>query len=191
MSQEFSELPGLTLPFQQGDQLLIVREGKTYRATLDPSIALSNQSGAGIEWGLFQIRLAAGQEGGTFHPPDQWLARPFNFKASSFGTINSFGQLVLESGDYCFRGWSTGMEGRSMRGRFRSMNSQILWPSATTYSLHYSWHIPIEGVFTISTQTTFVLEMQCDRNHAKPWGYGYGSDIDPEIYASIMFFRKA
>lgn len=191
MSQEFSELPGLTLPFTPDDQLLVVRAGQTYRANLDPSIALGNQPGQGLEWSIFQIRLAAGQEGGTFHPPDQWLARPFNFQASAFGVINSAGQLVLEPGDYCFRGWSTGMEGRSMRSRFRSLDSQINWPGATAYSLHYSWHIPIEGVFTIATQTTFVLEMRCDRNHAKPWGYGYGSNISPELYASILFFRQS
>ena len=192
MSQEFSELPGLTLPFQPGDQLLVVREGRTYRASPDPSIALgSHPEVSGLDWGLFQIRLAAGQAGGPFHPPDQWLARPFNFKASTFGTINAVGQLVLESGDYCFRGWSTGMEGRRMRCRFRSMDSQIIWPGATSYSLHYSWHIPIEGVFSITTQTTFVLEMRCDRNHSKSWGYGYGSGISPEVYASILFFRKS
>lgn len=78
-----------------------------------------------------------------------------------------------------------------MRGRFRSMDSLINWPSATTYSLHYSWHIPIEGVFTIAAQTTFVLEMCCDRDRSKPWGYGYGSQLSPELYSSLLFFRNS
>lgn len=191
MSQEFSELPGLTLPFAPGDQILAVRNGRTYRASLDPSIALAAQSSsAGLEWAIFQIRNTTHQGGGHFHPPNQWLARPFNFKSNAFGTINAFGQIVLEPGDYCFRGWSTGMENGRMRSRFRSMDSLINWPGATAYSLHYSWHIPIEGVFTLANQTTFVLEMRCDRDRSKPWGYGYESGITPEIYASILFFRK-
>ncbi|NEQ50327.1 MAG: hypothetical protein F6K11_09375 [Leptolyngbya sp. SIO3F4] len=192
MSQEFSQLPSLTLPFQQSDQLLVVRGGQTYRAILDPSIALGAAPNlTDLEWVVCQIRNTTGQGGGAFYPPDQWLPRPFNFKSTGFGSINAFGQLVLDSGDYCFRGWTTGMENGRMRGRFRSLDALINWPSATTYSLHYSWHIPIEGVFTISTSTTFVLEMRCDRNRSKPWGYGYESKLSPEVYASLLFFRKS
>lgn len=140
---------------------------------------------------IFQIRQTAGQEGGAFHPPNQWLTRPFNFKSDGFGRINALGQIVLDPGDYCFRGWTTGMENGRMRGRFRSLDALITWPSATAYSLHYSWHIPIEGVFTIATQTLFVLEMRCDRDRSKSWGYGYGSTLSPELYASLLFFRKS
>ena len=191
MTQEFSELPGLTLPFQHGDQLLVVRDGRTYRASLDPSIALGSQSSStGLEWALFQVRTTTGQGGGAFTPPNQWLVRPFNFKSNGFGSINALGQVVLEPGNYCFRGWSTGMENGRMRSRFRSTDTRINWPSATSYSLHYSWHIPIEGAFTITSHTTFVLEMRCDRDRSKPWGYGYQSGLSPEVYASILFFRK-
>ncbi|MBT9316372.1 hypothetical protein [Leptothoe spongobia] len=192
MSQEFSELPELVSPFKSDDQILVVRGGQTYRASLDPSFALGTQSGSrALEWVVFQIRNTYGQEGGAFHPPNQWLSRPFNFKSTGFGSITTGGQLVLPSGNYCFRGWTTGMENGRMRGRFRSMDSLINWPSATTYSLHYSWHIPIEGVFTITTQTTFVLEMRCDRDRSKSWGYGYESQISPELYASLLFFRNS
>ena len=192
MSQEFADLPTLRLPYQSGDQLLVVREGRTYRASPDPSLAQGSPlNSTGIDWVVFQIRTAAGQGGGAFHPPNQWLIRPFNFKSTGFGSINALGQIVLEPGDYCFRGWTTGIENGRMRGRFRSTDSLINWPSATTYSLHYSWHIPIEGVFTIATQTTFVLEMRCDRNRSKPWGYGYESNLSPELYASLLFFRKS
>ncbi|MBT9317298.1 hypothetical protein [Leptothoe spongobia] len=192
MSQEFSELPGLPLPYQQSDQLLVVRNGRTYRASLDPSIALGTQNGfTDLEWVIFQIRNTHGQGGGAFHPPNQWLPRPFTFKSTGFGSLNAIGQVVLPAGNYCFRGWTTGMENGRMRGRFRSMDSLINWPSATAYSLHYSWHIPIEGVFTIASQTTFVLEMRCDRDRSKPWGYGYESQLSPELYASLLFFRNA
>ena len=191
MTQEFSELPGLTLPFEQGDQILVVRDGRTYRASLDPSIALGGVSStAELSWAIFQARVTTNQGGGAFHPPDTWLPRPFNFKSNAFGAINAFGQIVLDPGDYCFKGWSTGMENGRMRSRLRSLDSRINWPGATTYSLHYSWHIPIEGVFTLANQTTFVLEMRCDRDRSKPWGYGYETGISPEIYASILFFRK-
>ncbi len=191
MSQEFSELPGLTLPFQPGDQLLVVRDERTYRASLDPSIALGSPTASTtLEWGIFQIRNTSGDGGGEFHPPNQWLTRPFNFKASSFGAINALGHLVLEAGSYCFKGWTTGMENGRMRSRFRSTDSLINWPSATSYSLHYSWHIPIEGVFTISSQTSFLLEMRCDRDRSKRWGFGYESNLAPELYASLLLFRK-
>lgn len=192
MSQEFSQLPGLTLPYTQADQLLVVRGGRTYRARPDPSLALGSQPGSiGLDWGIFQIRNTTDQGGGAFHPPDQWLVRPFNFKSSGFGSINPLGQVVLDAGNYCFRGWATGMENGRMRCRFRSIDSLINWPSATAYSLHYSWHIPMEGVFEIATQTPFVLEMRCDRDRSKPWGYGYESGLSPELYASILFFRKS
>ncbi|MGD1858163.1 MAG: hypothetical protein ACFB2W_28335 [Leptolyngbyaceae cyanobacterium] len=190
MSQEFTQLLGLELPYQPGDQLLVVRGNQTYRGSLHPSIALSGDNGsADLSWALFQIRHTD-QSGGSFHPPNQWLVRPFNFKTAGFGTINAFGQIALEPGSYCFRGWSTGMENGRMRSRFRSIDSLITWYGATAYSLHYSWHIPIEGVFAIAQPTTFVLEMWCDRDRNKPWGYGYESGISPELYGSLLFFRK-
>ena len=187
MSQEFSQLPGLPLPYQPEDQLLVVRAGKTYRASPHHSLA----HGSDVEWSLFQIRSTTSQGGGPFSPPNQWLLRPFNFKSSGFGRLSPLGQVVLDPGRYCFRGWSTGMENGRMRCRFRSLDSLISWPSATAYSLHYSWHIPIEGVFTIAVQTTFVLEMRCDRERSKPWGYGYESNLSPEVYASLLFFRNS
>ena len=192
MSQEFTHLPGLTLPYQPADQLLVVRGDQTYRGQLDPSIALPGDTeAADVSWVLFQIRNTAGQGGGSFSPSHQWLIRPFNFKTAGFGRINGFGQIILEPGNYCFRGWSTGMENGRMRNRFRSMDSLITWYGATAYSLHYSWHIPIEGVFAITETTTFLFEMRCDRDRSKPWGYGYESGVIPELYGSLLFFRKS
>ncbi|MEM1239756.1 MAG: hypothetical protein AAGI45_07950 [Cyanobacteria bacterium P01_H01_bin.26] len=192
MSQEFLSLPRLTLPYQAGDEMLVVRDGLTYRGGPHPSlVGHEPTTRSSLEWVVVQIRQTVGQGGGVFHPPNQWIQRPFTFKSTGFGQITALGEVALPPGRYGFQGWSTGMENGRMRARFRSLDARISWPGATTYSLHYSWHIPIQGVFTLSEVTPFVLEMRCDRDRAKPWGFGYGSNLAPELYASLLLFRNS
>lgn len=162
------------------------------RITLDSSNGVGEVLGSvgTSEVGVFQIRDDTTVGGGSFHPPNTWITRPLNFNSSPFGRLDALGRLELDPGHYCMEGWATGMEGGRMRCRFRSVDNSINWPGATTYSLHYSWHIPIHAIFTVTETQTFVLEMRCDRDHSKPWGFGYASKLPPEIYASLMFSRK-
>ena len=171
---------------------LAAREDVTkIRVTLDSDeLTESGTGGTMTEFGVFQIRKDPAESGGSFSPPDTWIVRPLNFVSSPFGQLDTFGRLQLDAGHYALEGWTTGMENGRMRARFRSLDNAILWPSASTYSLHYSWHIPIHGVFTIPSPTTFLLEMRCSRNRSKSWGFGYTSETTPDIYASLMFHRQ-
>lgn len=194
---DFNDLPLLPMPFQANDQLYVSRDRQSYRANPHPSIHGAENSAAAVSWALFQIRMPSGQSGGSFHPPNTWIERPFNYADSlnEFGSITLFpdaGRIELPTGRYVVSGWLTGMENAGMRSRLRPLgDSADPIYSASTYSEHYSWHIPIEGLLTISHPTQLMAEMRCDRDRSKSWGYGYRSHVDPEIYGSLLFFRKS
>lgn len=192
---DFIDLPQLDLPYQSTDELLIARDGSTYRAPPDPSIA-GLQGTNSISWALFQIRKPSGQNGGNFHPPETWIERPFNYADSNnnFGSVTPFptaGNIELPAGQYAVIGWLTGMENAGMRARFRPLSGPgNVVHSASIYSKHYSWQIPLQGLLAVTQTTQFIAEMWCNRNRNKSWGFGYRTRIEPELYGSMLFIRK-
>ncbi|MFG6101667.1 hypothetical protein U2F10_05405 [Leptothoe sp. EHU-05/26/07-4] len=194
-SNEFSELPLLPLPYRDTDYFYVSRDGQSYRGVPDPSIS-GLTSALGVQVASFQIRRPAGESGGSFYPPATWLERPFNYEhpLNDFGTLSplpSAGRIELPSGHYVVMGWMTGMENAGMRCRLRPLTGSLdpIY-SASTYSLHYSWHIPLDGLLAVTEPTQLVAEMRCDRNRSKAWGYGYRTHVEPEIYGSLLFLRK-
>lgn len=192
---DFSALPPLTMPFRATDQFFVARDGTSYRASPHASIngADSSQS---ISWSLFQIRMPSGQSGGRFSPPNTWIERAFNYgdPLNEFGSMTPFpaaGRIELPAGRYRIDGWLTGMENGGMRWRLRTLGAAVdpLY-SATAYSMHYSWHIPLSGLLSLTEPTQLIAEMWCDRDQSKSFGFGYRSNIDPEIYGSVTFFKK-
>ena len=78
-----------------------------------------------------------------------------------------------------------------MRCRLRPLgDSAAPVYSASTYSKHYSWHIPLEGLLKVTQPTQLIAEMRCDRDRSKSWGYGYRTNVEPEIYGSLLFLKK-
>lgn len=194
--RDFSALDPLPMPFQASDLLYVSRGGQSYQATPDPSI-LGPNSGGLIRWAHFQIRKPAGQSGGAFSPHNTWIERPFNYAnpANEFGSLSPFptpGRITLLEGVYAVTGWLTGMENGGMRVRLMASDASLS-PiySASVYSRHYSWHIPLEGLLVVTQTTEFTVQMRCDRNRSKSWGFGYRTFIDPEIYGSLLFFKKS
>ncbi len=192
---DFSDLPLLPMPFQASDQFFVARGGTSYRAFPHESINGAN-SLAAVSWASFQIRRPSGQSGGSFHPPNTWIERAFNYAdpLNEFGSITPFptaGRIELPTGRYLVSGWLTGMENAGMRCRLQPLGGSLppLY-SASTYSNHYSWHIPLTGLLAITESTQFVTEMRCDRERSKSWGFGYRTNVEPEIYGSLMFLRK-
>ena len=193
----FSGLPELPMPFQESDRFYVARGNKSYQASPDPSIAGTGFS-FGIGWAIFQIRQPGGESGGAFTPPGTWIERPFNYEdpLNEFGAITPFPntgrRIELPSGHYAVLGWLTAMENAGMRCRLCSVDGTVS-PiyGASVYSMHYSWHIPLDGLLLLTKTTQLVVEMHCDRNRSKPWGYGYRTNIDPEIYGSLMFLRRS
>ena len=149
-----------------------------------------------MSWAVFQIRKPSGQSGGNFHPPNLWIERPFNYAdpLNEFGSITPFpevGRIELPPGRYVVSGWLTGMENAGMRCRLRPLgDSAAPVYSASSYSNHYSWHIPLDGLLKVTQPTQFVAEMRCDRDRSKSWGYGYRTNVEPEIYGSLLFLKK-
>ena len=194
-SHEFSELPLLPLPYQDTDTFYVSRDGQSYRGIPDPSIS-GLSSALGVKCASFQIRKPAGESGGRFYPQVSWLERPFNYEhpLNDFGSLSPFpsaGRIELPLGHYVVMGWMTGMENSGMRCRLRPLTASLdpIY-SASTYSKHYSWHIPLDGLVEIAQPTQLVAEMWCDLNRSKSWGYGYRTHIEPEIYGSLLFLKK-
>ena len=193
---DFNDLPLLPMPFQASDLLYVSRENQSYRANPHPSINGAENSLAAVSWALFQIRMPSGQSGGSFSLPNTWIERAFNYAdpRNEFGSITPFpnaGRIELSPGRYIVMGWLTGMENAGMRCRLRPLgDAAISVYSASTYSKHYSWHIPIEGLLEVTQPTQLIAEMHCDRDRSKSWGYGYRTHVEPEIYGSLLFFKK-
>lgn len=185
---DFANLPPLALPYRATDQLLVVRDGVTYRAVPNGSV--------GTQWAMFQIRLPSGESGGSFSPPGVWIERGFNYAdpANGFGALAPFptpGRIQLPGGKYLVMGWLTGLEGAGMRARLRLSHGSV--PpihSASVFSKHYSWQIPFEGLLTLTSENLLIAEMRTDRNRDKDFGFGYRTHIEPEIYGSIVLFRQ-
>lgn len=192
---DFNDLPLLPMPFQASDLLYVSRDSQSFKANPHPSINGAN-SLAAVSWAMFQIRKPSSQSGGSFHPPNTWIERAFNYADpfNEFGSITPFpsaGRIELPSGRYFVTGWLTGMENSGMRCRLRPLGGSLTPVySASTYSNHYSWHIPLNGLLEATELTQFVAEMWCDRNRSKSWGFGYRTTVEPEIYGSLMFIRK-
>lgn len=168
------------------DRILVMRGGNPFQGNL--GAVLGQNALETIQTAICQHREDTGHNGGRFLP-NQWNRRPLNFFSGDVGQLQN-GSLVLPAGRYLFQGWATSMEMASTQARLVSADGAIGWPSASLYSLHYSLPNPLEGRFTLASETVLELQHWGSRDHPKSWTYGYRTHSGmPEVYASILFIR--
>ena len=181
---EFNNLQAVTAP-SADDETLVVRNGEPYRGSIGTLLSLSVNAAVSV----FEIRLPSGENGGTFEPQENWIFRPFNWQSSnSLGTISD-GRIAVPAGKYFVFGHATGMEAQSQRARIRAAEAGQEIYSLTGYSSHYSLFVPFMGVMTLPDADELLLEQWCSKRTPKPWGFGYRSGVEPEVYASVLIMK--
>ena len=121
-----------------------------------------------------------------------WTHRPFTVLAGNTGfcEILSDGSLRLEAGEYEVSGWAIALAVKSHRARLAvpSTTEFLVWGDSAYGNSWVDSRSFLAGGFTLASQTVVQLEHRCALTQPS-WGFGYRSNLGPEIYVQLILNR--